>query len=930
MAKKSDITKTFKWRISQIPQILEWVEKQDVDGLSRFLVQSPNIPLYCFSSGGASSSLHYCALLYETNKGMAKALTPLMMTSLSDETLKNSKILLFSKSGHGIDEEQIVKRAVKVNPQGVYAMSRDNDKENHLIQTVIEKTGTNNWLQFKWPEFEDAFISSTSPFAIMGLFYKAFSGDSDIVSKLNIDLTSSNCYSYKTKRGDIIEEPKSNIKTFIALYSGWSEPTAIDFESKMVESGIASVQLCDYRNFCHGRFIFLSNHLEDSAFVLFVTPREKEFVRRFIYEAKGDMGQRELFPSDTKIITIETELDSPLATIDLMIKTSVCFMDIAKDYGQEPLNPTNPYKIDKRCPRSFPYTGLVKTPLMSNVIQGKKGTLKGVNRRKQIIYDAYKSIAELAEKNGVEEPTVRKYIRAHKIDRNRDLQMIQYNKVWEEFIKDSTRSKASIARTLGISENTLKFYLSMKTPPKTDEGKNGTVAESKPLTKLREKLKDKEWDLNLTFKDGAVVKETDEKRQEVRKSVEGNVKGIIGAVIGEVIGSRFEFSKPPTRKVDRFTAASTFTDDTVLTVAVADALLHNRDFGEAIFEWARKYPNAGFGMRFRQLMKGKKGISTDSLGNGGGMRVSPIGFHAKTLEEALELARQSAIPSHNSIEGIKGAKSIAAATFLAKQQLPKEEIKAYIEKEFGYNLDRSDEEIAEFVNRVRSEKKTEWAENTCPLAIIAFLTTDDYESSIWKSISYGCDTDTVACMCGGIAAAYYGVPQDIINEVTDYLPHEILNIINEFDHTNLQNSRITPKKYDRWGAALVYGSGSDQIVDEKEHIIDEGGFEARQHFGASLKVREGFKKRSYAIPTMGRTLKEIKEGVDRFIEFAENHQEETFMVIEIGCKKAGFTPMQIAPMFEKAKKMSNVYLPKVFIEVPMTWEKNTRKKKEIV
>lgn len=477
----------------------------------------------------------------------------------------------------------------------------------------------------------------------------------------------------------------------------------------------------------------------------------------------------------------------------------------------------------------------------------------------------------------------------------------------------------------------------MKTPPKTDEGKNGTVAESKPLTKLREKLKDKEWDLNLTFKDGAVVKETDEKRQEVRKSVEGNVKGIIGAVIGEVIGSRFEFSKPPTRKVDRFTAASTFTDDTVLTVAVADALLHNRDFGEAIFEWARKYPNAGFGMRFRQLMKGKKGISTDSLGNGGGMRVSPIGFHAKTLEEALEQARLSAIPSHNSVEGIKGAQSIAAATFLALQQRPKDEIKSYIEKEFGYNLDRTDEEIAEFVSKLRhgdSKKgipsEREFAENTCPLAIIAFLTTDDYESSIWKSISYGCDTDTVACMCGGIAAAYYGVPQDIINEVTDYLPHEILNIINEFDHTNLQNSRITPKKYDRWGASLVYGSGSDQIVDEKGHVLDEGGFEARQHFGASLKVTEGFKKRSYAIPTMGRTLNEIRESVDRFIKYAEDHQEETFMVIEIGCKKAGFTPKQIAPMFERAKSMSNVYLPKVFIEVPMTWEKNTRKKKEIV
>lgn len=1318
MAKKVKPENTFEWRISQIPQILEWVEKQDVERLTQFLVQSPNTPLYCFSSGGASSSLHYCALLYETNRGMAKALTPLMMSSLSDETLKSAKILLFSKSGQGKDEEQIVNRAVKVNPQGVCAISRDNDEKNHLINTVINKTGTNNWFQFKWPEYEDAFISSTSPFAVMGLFYKAFTKDSDIVSKLNIDLTPSNCYSYKTKGGEIIKESKGNIKTFIALYSGWSEPTAIDFESKMVEGGIASVQLCDYRNFCHGRFIYLSNHLEDSAFVLFVTPREKEFVRRFFYEAMGDMGRRELFPSATKIITIETEMDSPLATIDLMIKTSVCFSDIAKDNGQEPLNPSNPFKIDKRWPRSFPYTGLAKTPLMGNVIQGIDGTLKGVNRKKVIKYDPTLSIQELAALNNVKEPTIQKYIKEHNIDRQRDAKMILYNRVWEEYIKNSGRSRASIARTLDISENTLKLYLDMKTPPfETAEGKVGRVAESDVLSKLRNKLKGKVWDINLRFKYGAVVKdgqetaipeptelqgqnaketptrkkkasqgvrkssdslegiekelrkklkrakiktleelyerrnailkkekervaqyrevyanakpltwddfsfrkthtydtskvdcwsfnsftdvrsgislnvgnmsgeygvsilgidfknsevpyqlaifkndeasiavqkevanplnplfsngyrmknvyikkgdyapyrrdtqfengkemwcyewmkwvvwekvkqnkgfrdillaipknaviieqaqrrkqlmwgcwneelkkerdllrlaytvengisykspkaknaeyqvncaskwvgenamgqiltmaklalnegvqmpidakmlndakicwfgdvlvfteqndgsvtveakpsETQDKlqeaiqkplmpklarakvtvtkeikpSQEVKESSDGRVHGIIGAVIGEVIGSRFEFSSPPKRKVDRFTTASTFTDDTVLTVAVADALLHGRDYGEAIFDWARRYPNAGFGRRFLKLMKGKEGISTDSFGNGGGMRVSPIGFHAKTLEEALEQARLSAIPSHNSVEGIKGAQSIAAATFLAKQQKPKEEIKAYIEKEFGYNLDRTDEEIAEFVSKLRhgdSKKgipsEREFAENTCPLAIIAFLVTDDYESSIWKSISYGCDTDTVACMCGGIAAAYYGVPQDIINEVTDYLPHEILNIINEFDHTNLQNTRTTPhsSEYKRWGATLVYGSGIDEIVNEKGKIVDEGGYDARQDFGAKSKVREGICERSYAIPTMGKSLEEIKEGVDRFIEYAETHQEETFLVIEIGCIKAGYAPMQIAPMFERAKSMSNVYLPKVFTEVPEVWEKKTRKKKE--
>lgn len=417
-------------------------------------------------------------------------------------------------------------------------------------------------------------------------------------------------------------------------------------------------------------------------------------------------------------------------------------------------------------------------------------------------------------------------------------------------------------------------------------------------------------------------KKTSQSDWKQANSSDGMVKGIIGAVIGDIIGSRFEFSKPPTRKVDRFTTTSTLTDDSVMTVAIADALLHGKDYMESMLEWGGKYPKAGYGNRFKQLLKGKKGLPTDSIANGSGMRVSPIGFHAKTLDEALERAKQSAIPSHNSVEGIKGAQSIAAAIFMAREQRPKEEIKSYIEKEFGYNLSQTDEEIKAHVSTLRhgDAKKgipaeREFAENTCPLAIIAFLTTDDYESSIWKSISYGCDTDTVACMCGGIAAAYYGVPMEIINEAVEYLPREILSVINEFDNINLQNRRITPKEYDRWGAVFVYGSGNDLLKDEKGHIIDEGGFDAKQNFGAKEKVKEGICNRSYAIPTMGKSLEEIKEGVDRFIEYAETHQEETFMVIEIGCKKAGFTPKDIAPMFAKIADLPNVYLPKKFREV---------------
>lgn len=417
-------------------------------------------------------------------------------------------------------------------------------------------------------------------------------------------------------------------------------------------------------------------------------------------------------------------------------------------------------------------------------------------------------------------------------------------------------------------------------------------------------------------------KKTSQSDWKQANSSDGMVKGIIGAVIGDIIGSRFEFSKPPTRKVDRFTTTSTLTDDSVMTVAIADALLHGKDYMESMLEWGGKYPKAGYGNRFKQLLKGKKGLPTDSIANGSGMRVSPIGFHAKTLDEALERAKQSAIPSHNSVEGIRGAQAIAVATFMAREQRPKEEIKSYIEKEFGYNLSQTDEEIKAHVSTLRhgDAKKgipaeREFAENTCPLAIIAFLTTDDYESSIWKSISYGCDTDTVACMCGGIAAAYYGVPMEIINEAVDYLPREILSVINEFDHTNLQNRRIIPKKYDRWGAVFVYGSGNDLLKDEKGHIIDEGGFDAKQNFGAKEKVKEGICNRSYAIPTMGKSLEVIKEGVDRFIEYAETHQEETFMVIEIGCKKAGYTPKDIAPMFAKIADLPNVYLPKKFREV---------------
>lgn len=530
----------FKEGIETIPSILEWGEKQDVSRMTRFFVQAPNVPMYLFASGGASSALHYAALLYESNKGMAKPLNPLMMASISDEVLKNSKIFIFSTSGGGVDTRYALQRALSAKAKeetkdtkpkkaktkkkkekeeklrnekynGLAVLSRDNDDDNYLIKTFIKQTGKENWFQYKWPGYK-GFVSPVSGIAVMSLFYRAFTGKNDILSKLKVDLNPSSCFSYSPrKEGNI--PPLKDIKTFITLYGGWSEPVAYNFENTMIEGGLANVQLSNYRNYGHGRFIYLSNHFEDCAFVLFVTPREKEFIDYFIINATFyEYGMKEVFPPNLPIIIVETEHDSPLATIDLVIKTKVLLGEIAQAHGENPCNPQNKMNIPKGSLINIGFKNLLEMgAIKGEVLKGSDGTLKGVNRKKIIIYNPRKSIEELAEKNGVEPPTIQKYIREHNIDRLRDSKMLLYNKVWEEYIKDSERSRASIARLLGISENTLKLYLDMKTPPpRTEEGKVCWVNESDTLSKLRNKLKGKVWDINLKFKDGRVVKESQE------------------------------------------------------------------------------------------------------------------------------------------------------------------------------------------------------------------------------------------------------------------------------------------------------------------------------------------------------------------------------------------------------------------------------------
>ena len=473
----------FEESLQLIKPAIEWAEKQDIKRLRRFLFESANIPLYCFSSGGSSSANDYLALLYETNQGMAKSLTPLAMASISDESLKSAKIIIVSNSGKSVDVAYMVSRAASVNPKGVCGITGYSGRDNLIIKTL--KGITDNWFEYAWPS-TPSFISTNSTIAKFALFYKAFTNDSNIVSKLNVDIVPSNCYTYLPRvEGNI--PPLNGIRNFIVLYNGWSRPIAQDFESKMVESGIASVQLCDYRNYCHGRFIFISRHFEDSAFLLFLTPRDKDFARRLIFEGKTYRGNRDVFPKNTPIITIETELNCPLASLDLLIKEQVLFNDVANAFGIEPCNPDNPKGINKEFPRCCEWGVMAEMKSLNNGnLNGSNGTLKKVSRKIAINYDPKKSVGDIARENNVSIATIRKFIIDKNIDRNRDEKLNTYNKVWHEYIKDSNISRAALARKLKMSVNTVNYYLGIEANKiELEDGKVGMATEHPTVKKLR-------------------------------------------------------------------------------------------------------------------------------------------------------------------------------------------------------------------------------------------------------------------------------------------------------------------------------------------------------------------------------------------------------------------------------------------------------------
>lgn len=256
---------------------------------------------------------------------------------------------------------------------------------------------------------------------------------------------------------------------------------------------------------------------------------------------------------------------------------------------------------------------------------------------------------------------------------------------------------------------------------------------------------------------------------------------MIGAIIGDIVGSRFEWNNIKTKDFDLFTAGCFFTDDSVMTIAVADALIRAKGNLDVLSEYAvesmqligRPFPDCGYGGSFYHWMYSDNPKPYGSYGNGAAMRVSACGFAAKSLEEAKALSKAVTEVTHNHPEGIKGAEATAVAIYLARSGYSIEEIQQHISTKY-YPMDFTLDEIRD------TYEFNETCQDTVPQALKAFFESLDFEDAIRNAISIGGDSDTLAAITGGIAEAYYGVPQDIKDKALNYLNEDLLKIVNRF------------------------------------------------------------------------------------------------------------------------------------------------------
>ena len=390
---------------------------------------------------------------------------------------------------------------------------------------------------------------------------------------------------------------------------------------------------------------------------------------------------------------------------------------------------------------------------------------------------------------------------------------------------------------------------------------------------------------------------------------------MLGAIIGDTIGSIYEFNNIHTKVFPLFGKSSTFTDDSIMSMAVAKWLLTDEHHTHSSLigimeEYYKAFPNpmGGYGARFSVWLATPTAQKEPyhSFGNGSAMRASACGWMASSREEAMRLAKISAEVTHKHPEGIKGAQAVAAGVYMLRHGALKCDVKDFLTKQLGYTFD---EKLAELQSTYSFD---ETCQGTVPAAFTAFGESADFEDAIRNAISIGGDSDTVACITGAFAEAFYKViPADIVYEMRKRLPSDwwqIIWLIKAYENQRVASDNID---YLQSGQIFVFGSNKQGF-----HAGGAAAY-AHRNFHAEWGVGEGITGLCYALPTM-EGPKEMEKAVKRFTEHALADPEHTYLVTAIGCGIAGYTPEEVAPMFLEAASLPNVYLPQCFWDVLKT------------
>ena len=1028
--------------LKEASDIIKFAEQADTSRFREWLLKDRIRPLICLGNGGKHTTYH--ALLYQMMSSIGKSATPLEFATMSPEAISNSKVLILSNGGANPDIKYATKRAAKYNKNNTACFTFTDTDDNIMVKTF----GLEQSFVFK-NDFYDGFISIRSKILTYALLYKAFSGDTLFADKIR------GIGQYKVeinKKGSL---PRwSNINHFNVLYGSYGEPVAHDIESTMVEGGIASVQLTDYRNFCHGRFIFGSNHCAnkkvkttDVCTILLISPLEEKIAREIREKA---------LPDNMPIVEIRTELDNPLATIQLLIDALTFVFNVAERcFDINPNSPKNYSAIDKRIPKnSIPFAQelsrlgelhydvgakTVKPQQYSEpkIEQSKVDTIKPdtvaikedkskpakvksdkkakKSKRKTREEKVAEALVKQKEKINstirctdeyvyfyqdtplsnwwVSEPSIE--YDNHTFTSSEALFMYLKAKLFrDEYMADiiassfydEAKALGSIVRNFDDAiwerERENAMYIALKAKLEVDsayretllseEYKGKTFVEASPsdeiwgiLRSIKEAYEGKEWkglnllgNLHTIIRDellglrepqnreikpisdeefAAIQLKADNERKKRAKTppsknkyaTDGvHIRSVLGGCIGDIAGSSREGYSRNAKAVSKvLTASSYFTDDTTMIVAVAE-WLKNKDkasLKDTMIKWYNRYPYVGFGGMFQDFAKTGEGQPSNA--NGGAMRVAPCAVVAETLDEALRLAEEQCVVSHTTQDAINGAKAIAASVFLAKDGISKgktdkeikAEIKSYVEREFGYDLNKTLGQIQRQSEELEFQKalyniagieapnyqNMSKASLSCPMAIMAFLYGENYEAAIRYALAMGGDSDTIAAMAGAISAQVYGIPKVFVDEALVYLPSEMIEVLGEFEAENaFVPTGITPPEIGKWtehGEVVVYGSGDK---------YDEDGIKETIKTKFNKHPRKG-----YPIPTVEKTIEEIKNHVAAFIEYAKQHPELRFHVRKVGYDKAGYTVEQIAPLFKEARAVKNILLPKAMVDI---------------